>query len=295
MTTSTTISKEFTQRFGKPDLLVRSPARINIIGEHTDYNDGFVLPAAVDYEIYFAMAVSKDGKSILVANDLNKEIRVDFAAEQLQQGNWSDFLVGIVAQLQAKSIKIGNINCLFGGNIPIGAGMSSSAAITTGFLFGLNQLFNLGLSRKDIALAAQATEHEFVGVNCGIMDQFAILNGEKEAALMLDCRSLEYKTVSMQFADYRWLLCDTRVSHSLAASAYNTRRQECEQGVSLLKAEFPDIKALRDADLAQIEAVKNKMTAAVYKRCRFVVEENQRVQQAVRAAETVDVEVLGRL
>ncbi|WP_317175594.1 galactokinase, partial [Pontibacter beigongshangensis] len=224
---------KFVDLFEQEPVVVRSPGRVNLIGEHTDYNEGYVLPAAIDKEIYFAMAPNKLNACRVHSFDLNESDT--FSLYQVHPGSiiWSNYLRGVVAQFQKAGYDVKGFDLVFGGNIPIGAGLSSSAAVECGLAFGLNHIFDLGADKFEMAQMAQRAEHEYAGVMCGIMDQFASMFGKSGHVVKLDCRSLEYEYYPSDMRDYRIVLLDTQVKHSLASSEYNTRRQECEAGVAL--------------------------------------------------------------
>lgn len=277
---------------GKP-LLIRAPGRINLIGEHTDYNNGYVLPAAIDKHILFAVRPNNRAVYRFVANDLNDKLELNQIGIQPHQKRWANYLLGVIAQLNQNGIQIPGVDCVFGGDVPLGAGLSSSAALETGFVFALNELFNLSLDRREMVMLSQKAEHEYAGVKCGIMDQFASLYGEKNRAIQLDCRSLEYKTFPLELPAHDIILCDTGVKHSLASSEYNDRRQECERGVSLLKTYNPQVESLRDISKAELFAHQAEFDPVIFKRCRFVVEENQRVLDACAALESKQLKIFG--
>ncbi|MEO6686816.1 MAG: galactokinase [Dyadobacter sp.] len=260
--------------------LFRSPGRINLIGEHTDYNNGFVLPASVDKAVYFAISPRTDNQVVLYAVDLNETytFQVDDISKPDQK--WAYFQLGIIEQIYKNGLNIGGFQAAFGGDVPQGAGMSSSAALECCLLFALNEVFNLGLDRFSIVKMSQKAENEYVGVQCGIMDQFASGFGKKEAVIRLDCRSLEYEYFPFPMDEYILVLCNTLVEHSLTSSEYNTRRLECEEGVSILQKNHPEIKSLRDATPALIENYKDEMGDVVYRRCKYMTEEIERVQVA---------------
>ena len=274
----------FQQRYGYAPLLVRAPGRVNLIGEHTDYNGGFVLPAAIDREIVFAVGLNGLNAARLFAYDNHEAYELPLTGAAVQPGKtmWANYLKGVVAQFQRRGVAVPGFDCVFGGNIPMGAGLSSSAAVECGLAFALNKLLNTNLSRLELALLSQAAEHEFAGVQCGIMDQFASLFGRAGQVVKLDCRSLEYTYFPFDATAYRLVLCNSGVKHALAASEYNTRRHECEQGVALLQEHYPQVQTLRDATLAQLEAHRAALGPVVYRRCRYVVQENQRVETACR-------------
>ena len=216
------VKKTFVDTFKTEPILVFSPGRINIIGEHTDYNDGFVFPAAVDKGIAAAIQKSETGFSTAYALDMDSKI--EFALDKLKpsaEGSWENYVFGVVAEIQNRNKVIGNFNIVFKGNIPGGAGMSSSAALENSVVFGLNALFNLNLTKHQMILISQKAEHNYVGVNCGIMDQYASMFGIKNNALLLDCRTIESKPYEIDFKDHQLMLINTNVKHSLSDSAYN--------------------------------------------------------------------------
>ena len=259
--------------------MFRSPGRINIIGEHTDYNDGFVLPAAIDKEIVFAVAPNTTGTFRFYAADLNDFGEFPDVVPQTDK-KWANYLLGVVAQMQKKGFSVPSVDVVFGGNVPLGAGLSSSAALECGFAYALNAIFDFGISTIDLVKMSQLTEHEFVGLRCGIMDQFAVLFGKKDSVVRLDCRSLEYQHFPFILNDYVIVLCNSNVKHELASSEYNVRRHEGEEGVRVLSSHYPEIHSLRDATLEQLECCKSELSEKSYMRCKYVIEENQRVLTA---------------
>jgi galactokinase len=258
----------------------RSPGRINLIGEHTDYNNGFVLPASVDKAVYFVIAPREDDQVILYAADLDQTYSFSLDDLSKPEKSWPHYQIGIVEQIQKKDLRIGGFQAAFGGNVPVGAGLSSSAALECCLLFALNEIYGLNLDRFNIVKMSQKAENEYVGVQCGIMDQFASAFGKEESVIRLDCRSLEYEYFPFPMNDYLIVLCDTLVKHSLASSEYNTRRQECEKGTAILQQYDAKILSLRDASPALVEEHKDEMGDVVYRRCKFITEEIQRVQDA---------------
>ena len=274
------VESKFKELFKEEPLIVRSPGRVNLIGEHTDYNNGFVLPAAIDKHILLAVAPSKGERCSLYALDLME--RFDFSKDNLCKSKlgWPNYLMGVVDQLNKAGFKPDNFNCVFGGDIPIGAGLSSSAAIEAGLAFALNHIFDLNISQIDLIKIAQKAENEFVGVRCGIMDQFVNIFGLENTVLKLDCRSLDYNYYPMDLVDYKILLCDTQVKHSLASSEYNKRRHECEEGVHILQSFNPDVKSLRDVTGEHLENHRSELGEVLYKRCSYVIQENLRVEKA---------------
>ncbi|RZK28155.1 MAG: galactokinase [Hymenobacter sp.] len=292
---STTIPALFQQRFGHAPLVVRAPGRINLIGEHTDYNNGLVLPAAIDKEVIFAIGLNGTAFIRLLAHDLDEQYEVALANVQPVSVQWANYLLGVVAQFQQRGVAVPGFDCVFGGNIPMGAGLSSSAAVECGLAFALNELLSLGLDRLALAKLGQAAEHQYAGVQCGLMDQFASLFGQPGQVVRLDCRSLDYAYFPFDAARYHLVLCNSGVKHALASSAYNTRRQECAEGVAILQRHYPTVASLRDATLAQLAACRLTLGEVVYHRCRYVVEENERVKQACTDLMTNDITSVGQL
>ncbi|MEN8122672.1 MAG: galactokinase [Bacteroidota bacterium] len=289
------IKNKFKELFSNNPLLVRSPGRINLIGEHTDYNDGFVFPAAIDKEVHFAVAINDMSKFRFYAFDLDESFELEVDQLDKTKTSWANYLLGVAAQYKKAGHVIKGVDCVFGGDIPMGAGLSSSAAIENGFAFALKELFGFKVSRMDMVKMAQKAEHEYAGVMCGIMDQFASMNGKENSALKLDCRTLDFEYANIDMASYGIVLCDTNVKHELASSEYNTRRKECETGVEILQKYNENIAALRDISIEFLEKHKAEFDPVVYKRCEYVVKENNRVEKAFAAIHNSDIEELGRL
>ncbi len=286
--------KEFEQRYGQEPLLVAAPGRINFIGEHTDYNKGFVLPAAVDKRIYAAMAKNGTGTVNVFARQFSESISFDVNETQPRSG-WINYLLGVTYYAQQTGTAIEGIDVLIDGDVPVGAGMSSSAALCSAYGFALNELFKLDYSRMELAVIGQKTEHNFAGVKCGIMDQFASLHGKAGHAIKLDCRSLEYEYIPFNFPEYKIVLVNTMVSHSLAGTEYNLRRQQCEEGVELLKKYYPEIKSLRDVSYEQLTRHWKEFNATVYDRCTYIVNENQRLLAGCDALRHNDLPGFGEM
>ncbi|MEN0002568.1 MAG: galactokinase [Bacteroidota bacterium] len=278
------------------EITVASPGRINIIGEHTDYNDGFVLPAAIDKKTVVRLRKNATPSQCkLIAENINETFEFDLQDFRPIKSGWPNYVMGVVHELQQLGAKMEGFEATFGGNVPIGSGMSSSAALECAFAYGLNELFGLGYSQMQLIKASQLAEHHFVGIKCGIMDQFASMMGKKDQVLLLDCRSLEYEYFPLALGDYQLLLFDTKVSHALADSAYNERRAQCEEGVALLKRNYPAISSLRDVSLAQLEAQTEQLSELVYRRCHHVVTENQRVLDTTTALKGGRLDEVGAL
>jgi len=284
----------FHQQFNQEPLLVSAPGRVNLIGEHTDYNEGFVLPGAVDKKIYVAIAKNNERLLNVFANQYNQKI--SFSLDEIHPvDGWATYLLGMIYHLQQKGHLISGVNVVIDGNVPLGAGMSSSAALCSAFGFALNELFSLKLSRMEIALTGQKTEHVFAGVKCGIMDQFASLHGKKGHVMKLDCRSLEYEYIPFDFPDYKIVLVNTMVSHALASSEYNVRRQQCEEGVAVLQKYFPAIHSLRDVSNEQLEQHKSELDEVVYRRCSFIINENKRLLLGCEFLKKGDLKSFGQI
>ncbi len=286
----------FQDAFGNaPEKIVLSPGRINIIGEHVDYNDGYVLPAAIDKIICFAFEKSNTTTSRIVAIDLNQEFEIDLSKSiQLSSTVWHNYILGVLKQLQDNGFDFSGVNCVFSSNIPVGSGLSSSAALECGFLFGIQSLFNLDISQQNRALMSQKAEH-WVGINCGIMDQFASVHGLENKVIKLDCNTLEFEYHNADFKDYALVLFDSNVKHSLFTSEYNKRREECEEGLAIIKANFPEVKSFRNCTEAQLLTLKDKMDAVVFTRVHYVVKEIARVSKACEALDAGNIELLGQL
>jgi galactokinase len=289
------IAAAFRKIFSQEPLIIRSPGRINLIGEHTDYNDGFVMPAAIDKEVVFAVAPSSNGKSIIQSIKYDQQIEVDLKdPKKVREPLWANYLLGVLYKLQELGHSIKPFNCVFGGNVPMGAGMSSSAAMECGFAFALSELNNLGIPKINLVTIAQWAEHNYAGVKCGIMDQFASVMGKSGHVILLDCRSMTHRYAPMDLKDYEIVLCDTKVKHSLVDSEYNTRRNECETGVSILQKYYPQVKALRDVSVEMLTKHRDEFTEKVYNRCLYIVEEIKRVQEASTDLEKGDLEAFGK-
>ena len=289
------IVKKYKELFKEEPMLIRSPGRINLIGEHTDYNDGFVFPAAIDKEIHFAVAKNDVNMFRFYAVDLEESFELKVEDLKRTETSWANYLLGVAAQFKKAGFALTGIDCVFGGDIPLGAGLSSSAAIENGFAFALKELLNAPVTKIQMIKMAQKAEHEYAGVMCGIMDQFASMTGKKDHAMKLDCRSLEYEYANIDLHDYTILLCNTNVKHELASSEYNTRRKECETGVKILQEYDNNITALRDVSLEFLKQHKNEFDPVVYKRCLYVVKENLRVEEAFSALAKNDIKALGDL
>ena len=312
------IRSQFFNHFNyNPALLVKSPGRINLIGEHIDYNHGFVLPAAIDKYIEVAIGKRTDGAIHMVALDLGETIILPMHNLAPHATQWVNYIIGVVDQvlnmkhattnnfigtennllsteinLPANETKLAaGFDICIQGNIPLGAGLSSSAALECAVLFALNELYQLSLTKIQMALMAQQAEHNFAGLHCGLMDMFASLHGQKNKAILLDCDSLAFTYYPLALNDYSIVLFDTQIKHALASSEYNTRRLECEEGLKIIQEKYPTVKTFRDISLEQVEAC---LVSKVYQRCKYVVEEIQRVQLAVQDLAKGDMQAFGK-
>ena len=288
------IAARYTSVFGDaPTHIVRSPGRINIIGEHTDYNEGFVLPTAIDKAIYVGVGKRNDAVIRLYAEDFEEYFEVALADIRPVDKGWPNYVLGVVNQLVLRGEAVGGFDMYIDGDVPLGAGLSSSAALECAAGFALNVLFDLEIDRVDIAKIGQLAEHTYAGVKCGIMDQFASVMSKAGHVVKLDCRDLSFSYKPLELGDYAILLLNTNVKHSLASTAYNDRRASCEEGVRLVQQHFPEVKSLRDVTLDMLEAHVKPVDLDMYTKCRFVVEENERLNRACDALEQGDLDRLG--
>ena len=279
--TCQSVRNHFIRQFSAEPLIIRSPGRINLIGEHTDYNDGFVMPAAIDKEIIFALALSGTTKSIIHALNFQETIEVDISnTQRIEHPAWANYLLGVIRQLTDRGKTLKPFVCVFGGNIPPGSGMSSSAALECGFAFAMNELNGLQIPKLELVKIGQWSEHNFVGVRCGIMDQFANMMGKENHVIQLDCRSLKYQYYPIQLQEYSIVLINSGVKHSLASSEYNLRRAECEEGVQILQSRNKRISSLRDVPLNDLVTNRSLFSENVYNRCKYIIQEIERVQWA---------------
>ncbi len=289
-----TIQEKFKSLYGTEGVVYTSPGRINLIGEHTDYNGGFVLPGAIDKAMYCEIKPNGTDKVRAFALDLEESAEFGLGENDLPAKQWARYIYGVCREIIKKGKSVQGFDCVFAGDVPLGAGMSSSAALESCFGFAINDTYNLGLDRFELALIGQATEHNYVGVKCGIMDQFASCFGKEGSLIRLDCRSLEYQYVPFSPAGYRLVLVNTCVSHNLAEGAYNKRRQSCENVAAAIKKRHPEVELLRDANLDMLKEVANEVSAEDYIRAEFVIEEIQRLLDACAALEKGDYETVGK-
>ncbi len=287
------ITIAFTEKFGEQPAIFRSPGRINILGEHTDYNEGFVLPAAIDKHIYIAISKREDKQIKLHASDYNESFETDIENVKPSSIHWPNYILGVVDQLLKQGHSLYGFNIMVDGDVPIGAGLSSSAAVECATIYALNEIFSLGLKKLQMVPLAQKAEHVFAGVNCGIMDQFASMFGKKDHAIKLDCRSLHYEYIPIKMEGYKIVLLNTNIKHNLAASEYNIRREQCEEGISILLQNFPTIHSLRDVNIEMLNDYVEPVDPLIYKRCKYVIQENERLQGACVDLRKGDIHSLG--
>lgn len=290
------VKASFIEIFGTEPLVVRAPGRINIIGEHTDYNDGFVLPAAIDLAVYVFIQKSGSDRSKLISVDLDESYSFDIkdALAPVNQG-WANYFLGVIDQYQISGHILAGFNLMFTSDIPMGSGLSSSAALECGFGQALSDLFGFEIGKIALAKMGQAAEHKFVGVKCGIMDQFASSMGKENHVVKLDCRSLDYEYYPADFKDYELVLFDSNVKHNLADSQYNIRRTQCEEGVKKIQAINANVKSLRDATLEDLVKAQPSMHEEVYRRCKYAIEENIRVVAVCEALQLGDITEVGKI
>ncbi|HEX8460022.1 MAG TPA: galactokinase [Segetibacter sp.] len=288
------IVQKFAEKFGTTPRLFFSPGRINLIGEHIDYNDGFVMPAAVDKGIWFAVAPNNTDTVNFYSVDLDESYSTALSAIAPFDG-WQNYVLGVIDQVQKRELIIHGFDCAFGGNVPLGAGMSSSAAVECGLLFAMNEIFELQLLRPTMATMAQKAEHTFPQVQCGIMDQFASLMGKQDHVILLDCTSLDYRYLPLQLQEYALVLINTKVHHSLASGEYNVRRQQCQEGFAILQSKIPGVKSFRDIKPADVQTHKADLPPVIYNRCLFVTQEIERTQKAAKHLESNELKEFGKL
>jgi galactokinase len=276
------VRTRFHELFGKLPYIINAPGRINLLGEHTDYNGGYVMPAAIDKGILFAVNTASK-ETTIYSSRFKQFLSVDLENIQpLKNSEWQNYLLGILYQLKSKGYKIKNFSCVFDGDLPLGAGLSSSAAMQCGFVLSLSTLFDLKISREEMIRMAQWSEHHFVGVKCGIMDQFASLMSRENHVIQLDCQNLEFRYYPLELNNYCLLLCDTNVKHSLASSEYNLRRAQCEEGIKIIQRIYEEVRTLRDVMPEMLASCQKIMPTDVFRRCKYVVQENLRVVAAAK-------------
>ena len=290
------LQAEFLRRFGREPRLFKAPGRVNLIGEHTDYNGGFVLPMAIEFQTTIAAAQREDRKIRVCSLNLNQEHEINLdAPEEKLRASWLDYVEGVARILERRGAKLRGADLLVSSDVPSGAGLSSSAALEISVGLALTEISGSPIDKVQLALIGQAAEHEFVGANVGIMDQYISALGERGHALLIDCRSLEAEQVPLDLTDLMIVICNSNVRHELAASEYNQRRRECERGVEILRAFLPEIFQLRDVSVEDFEKYAKRLPEIIRKRCRHVVTENARTLLAVEALKSNNFTEFGRL
>ncbi|GHT05519.1 galactokinase [Bacteroidia bacterium] len=297
---TTKIKDKFQELYGPGGTLYVSPGRINLIGEHTDYNGGFVLPGAIDKAMYCVIKPNGTDKVKAYALDLNESSEFGLKEEDKPKEGFAKYIFGVVREMAKRGKEVPGFDIVISGDVPLGAGMSSSAALESAVGYALNDQFGLGFTRPELATIGQSTEHNYVGVKCGIMDQFASCMGKEGSLIRLDCRSLEHEYVPFNPKGYQLVLLNTCVTHELASSAYNKRRESCERVVEAIKKRHPvaetghALSLLRDANLEMLEEVKNEVSAEDYMRADFVIGEIQRLLDTCEALKKGDYETVGQ-
>ena len=289
------LSTTFQSLCGSEPRIYRAPARVNLIGEHTDYNEGFVMPAAINFSTWVTVTPRDDRVIAVSSENFQETFKFDLDDKTARErGHWSDYVRGVALTLEQAGYRLKGAQLQIRGDVPIGAGLSSSASIEVATGYALLQHSGFAIERIELAKLCQRAEQNFVGMRCGIMDQFVACHGQEGRALLLDCRSLEYDLLPLP-EDVRLVICNTMVKHQLAGSEYNQRRSECEEGVRHLARALPDVRALRDVSLSDLESHGRELPEAVYRRCRHVISENTRVLQAKTALENRDLSEFGQL
>ena len=288
------IRDKFQELFNTEGAVFASPGRINLIGEHTDYNGGFVFPGAIDKGMIAEIKPNGTGKVRAFSIDLNDYAEFGLNEEDAPKASWARYIFGVCREIIKRGGQIQGFDTVFAGDVPLGAGMSSSAALESTYAFALNELFSLGIDKFELAKIGQSTEHNYCGVNCGIMDPFASVFGKEGSLIRLDCRSLEYKYFPFNPVGYKLVLLDSVVKHELASSAYNKRRQSCENAAAAIRRNHPEVEFLRDATMGMLNEVKGDISAEDYMRAEYVIEEVQRVLDVCEALEKGDYETVGQ-
>ncbi len=287
--------KKFSQHFTGEPRIFRAPGRVNLIGEHTDYNEGYVFPMAIDRYTTVAIGVRSDRRLKIYSENMQETVTIDLNDNGEKRNHWSDYVTGVARMIELEGILLPGANIYLKSDVPVGSGLSSSAAMLISSALALLSTTNAEMDTFNLAKLGQRAENQFVGMNCGIMDQFISLHGEADHALFLDCRSLGFLQVPLPSDKAKIVVCNTMVKHELGSSEYNKRRAECEEGVRLMQGGLPDIWALRDVSSSQFAKVEQKLPEVVRKRCRHVISENERVLASIDALEQNDLSQFGRL
>ncbi len=288
------IAEKFRKLFNQDGDFFASAGRINLIGEHTDYNGGFVFPGAVDKGIMAEIMLNGTDKVCAFSVDIDEYVEFGLNEEDAPTQSWARYIFGVCREIIKRGGRIGGFNTVFAGDVPLGAGMSSSAALESTFAYALNYLFNLGIDKFELARIGQSTEHNYCGVKCGIMDQFASIFGKKGNLIRLDCKTMEYKYFPFNPVGYKLVLLDSVVKHELASSAYNRRRESCERATLAIRKNHPEVEFLRDAKREWLNEAKADINDEDYKRAEYVIGEVQRVLDVCDALERGDYETVGQ-
>ena len=292
--TAVAVLKSFTESFSSQPKIYFSPGRINLIGEHVDYNDGFVMPAAINKGVYYAIAENGSNEIHFHAMDFNEWLSIGISNFKRMNG-WKNYVLSVINEFLLLGCNIRGFNCVFAGDIPRGSGMSSSAAVEGGLAFALNEMLHTGLTRVELALLCQRAEHNFPNVNCGIMDQFANMMGKQEQVLLLDCRSMQHQYFPLHMKGYKIVLLNSNVQHTLVSGEYNIRRQRCEEGLSILKSRL-NIQSFRDITRVEdLQVYKSNMPGKVYNCCLYVIEEIARAKKAAVHLQEDNLIAFGKL
>src|SRR5262245_52065035 len=276
------LARRFRDLYGEEPQIYRAPGRVNLIGEHTDYNAGFVMPMAIEASAWIAIATRSDRRIVIRSENFSETVDFELDELSVRKGHWSDYPRGVAFTLEQDGHHLRGANILLRGDVPVGAGLSSSAALEVATGYALLDCSGVAIDRLRLAIACQRAENEFVGMRCGLMDQFTACFAETGRALRLDCRSLEFDQQLLP-GGVKVVVCNTMVKHQLAVSEYNRRRAECEEGVRLLAQYLPGVRSLRDVTLTELESCRTQLPETIYKRCRHVINENARVLAAVVA------------
>lgn len=288
------ILNTFKEKFAAEPKIYFSPGRINLIGEHIDYNDGYVMPAAISKAVYYAVAPNNTSNINFYAADFDESLTIAIS-DIKKMDNWKNYVLSVVNEFVLLGKPLGGFDCVFGGDIPRGSGMSSSAAVEGGLAYALNDIFNFGMNRVELALLCQRAEHNYPGVNCGIMDMYASINGKKDHVILLDCKNITHEYFPLKLEGYKIVLLNTKVHHTLASGEYNVRRQRCDEGMVVLKKEL-NVQSFREIkSAADVELHKDKMKPEVYHCCKFVVEEIGRTKKAAVLLQQNDLAGFGEI
>lgn len=291
--------QDYQNHFPEEARLFFSPGRINLLGEHVDYNGGYVLPAAINKGLWFAIAPNHTNIANFIASDFSEEPLTVDLNQITKQSGWKNYILGVLHILKKHKYEIGGFNCLFGGNLPQGAGLSSSAAVEAGLVYALNQIFQIGLSKKEMALLAQEAEHSFAGTKCGIMDMFASLHGKENHCLILDCINLEFEYLPLSLRDetneFELVLIDSKVHHQLNDGVYNKRYEEAMEGLSFFQSLNKKMTSFRHINTNVVEQFKENFSEEVYKRCIYITQEIERTKQAANFLKENNMTEFGKL